>query len=144
MQKLVIQTVILLFLAVGAYVDFCTKKVSGMFLGIFFIVCVACVIYLKDYDNHWRYIGLLTGIIFCVISYLSRQAVGLGDAVVSSILGFALGIYDMLLVLFLAFCFTAVIGSLLLVLKRIGRKTQIPFLPFVYVAYACVCLMVNG
>lgn len=142
-QELIIQTVLLLFLAAGAYMDFRTKKVSGRFLLAFFIACVVCVIYMKDYDNPWRYIGFLAGIIFCVLSYLSRQAIGLGDAVIFAILGFALGIYDMLLVLFFAFCLTAVIGIVLLIFKRIGRKTQIPFLPFLFVAYACVCLIVE-
>lgn len=78
--------------------------------------------------------GLVPGMILFGLSAVCGQAIGAGDCLVivasGSILGFA-GVSELL---FLSFSGAAVWAVLLLVRRRAGRKTQLPFMPFLLAA----------
>ncbi|MGQ0804047.1 MAG: prepilin peptidase [Actinomycetota bacterium] len=68
-----------------------------------------------------------------VLHVLSPRSMGFGDVKLSFVLGLALGWLgwgQLVLGLFLAFLYGAVVGVVLMVLRRRGRKDQVPFGPF--------------
>jgi len=135
------KTIILGFLSVFTYLDVKYKKIPAALLALFAVCGVIFVILTKDCTNPLRYLGLFAGMVFCGVSFLCRQAVGMGDALLFTVLGWYLGIYNALLLLFLAFCGTAVYSAVLLVSGKAALKTSFPFLPFLYIAYGGMCFL---
>lgn len=80
-------------------------------------------------------IGAIVG--FCLIALiivLSKGGMGGGDMKLFGVLGFVLGWEKALLTLFLASCSGAVIGGILLGVKRMKRNQPISFGPFIVLA----------
>ena len=60
----------------------------------------------------------------------SGKWMGFGDVKLAVLMGLLLGIGNVLLALFLAFFFGAIIGLILLVFEKKNLKSEIPFGPF--------------
>ncbi|MBO6015187.1 MAG: prepilin peptidase [Lachnospiraceae bacterium] len=141
MQELGLRTAILFSLAVLTYPDIKYKKIPVLALGILAVAAFCYTTAVGDLANPLRFSGASIGLLFCAISFLSRQAIGMGDAVIALILGWCLGIYEQMILLFAAFCLMSVFSVILLICRRAGPKTGIPFLPFLYLAYGGMCLL---
>ncbi len=79
--------------------------------------------------------GILTGGGLLLLSCLSRGAIGRGDGYLLCVAGVYLGIAGTLSLLLGAFFLCAIWSLLLLVIKKAGKKTEIPFVPFLLAAY---------
>lgn len=79
--------------------------------------------------------GLLIGVGMLLLSQLSRGAVGKGDGYLLCVAGLYLGMGETLALLLGGLLLCAVWALLLLVLKRAGKNTEIPFIPFLLLAY---------
>ena len=87
-----------------------------------------------DYWNHIFY-NILAAVIasgfFLLIFLFSKgKAMGFGDVKLAFLMGLLLGMTNVLLALFLAFFFGAIIGVILMVSQRKTLKSEIPFGPF--------------
>lgn len=79
-------------------------------------------------DTGW---GLLVGGgFFLLTAFLSKGGVGMGDVKGFGVLGMILGWTLILQVIFFALLFTAVVGGLMLIGKKISIKSAIPLAPF--------------
>lgn len=58
------------------------------------------------------------------------MAMGFGDVKLALLMGLLLGFPDIIPALFLGFLFGAIIGSALVLMKKKGLKSEIPFGPF--------------
>jgi len=84
----------------------------------------------------WNYIlaALAASGFFLFLFLLSRgEWMGFGDVKLAILLGLLLGFPNILVGLFLAFLFGAIIGLGLLFLKKKGLKSEIPFAPFLII-----------
>ncbi|MGI6006589.1 MAG: prepilin peptidase [Ruminococcus sp.] len=76
--------------------------------------------------------GMLTGgILFLLVYFLSRGGVGMGDVKLMGIIGCYVGIGGIMPTAFLTVIVSAIYSIILLALKKIGLKEEIPFAPFV-------------
>lgn len=80
------------------------------------------------------YGGLLGYAVIFVIVFLSRGGMGMGDAKFLAMIGTFVGPLGVLYTLFGASLLGAVIGGILIWLGKHGRKTPIPFGPFLAIA----------
>lgn len=85
--------------------------------------------------------GILVGIFLFMVSRLSRGEIGQGDALVYLVSGLALGFYRTLELLMLSLFLAAMTGLALLVIRRVGRKHTMPFIPFTAIAYGVVFIL---
>lgn len=141
LQEFILKTVILGFLAVLSYFDLRYKKLPLTVILLFLLAGILYVIYLGDGQNLFRYLGVLSGMVFVAVSVLSRQAIGMGDALIFTILGLLLGIYVNLTLLFCAFLLSFVCFVFLLFTGKITLKSEIPFVPFLFLAYGGICCL---
>lgn len=75
--------------------------------------------------------GLGVAAFFCIIFIISKGTwIGFGDCKLAVLLGLLLGFPYIVLGLFLAFLFGAIIGLILMYYKKKGLKSEIPFAPF--------------
>jgi prepilin signal peptidase PulO-like enzyme (type II secretory pathway) len=77
------------------------------------------------------YASLIGSIFFLIMFLISKgKWMGFGDVKLAILMGLVLGIKGVLLALFLAFLFGAVIGTILIFFQKKGFKSEIPFAPF--------------
>jgi prepilin signal peptidase PulO-like enzyme (type II secretory pathway) len=71
-----------------------------------------------------------SGLFFLVFLFTSGKGMGLGDVKLAILMGLLLGFYNVLVALFLAFFFGAIIGIIMMIWQRKSLKSEIPFGPF--------------
>jgi len=86
-------------------------------------------------------VGLLPGAGMVLFAHLSREAVGIGDGLVLFFLGMGYCADKILVMLFAALLLAAVVSVVLLSLKKAGRKSEIPFLPFLFLGWL-ICVLI--
>jgi leader peptidase (prepilin peptidase)/N-methyltransferase len=96
-------------------------------------ILFALLISFVDPTISWK-IALLGGVAGFVLSYIaalvSRGGLGGGDVTLSTFLGLILGFPHILLSLIFGVCLGGVTAFLLLITRRVGLKTYIPYGPF--------------
>ena len=122
-------------LAYLSIIDIRRKALGGGGIFIFFLLGV-CLSFL---DGSWRDWTILfrfvPGLVSLVLSRISREAIGYGDGLVLC----SLAAYGTLTVIGKTFC-VALLGIgmtalIAFVLFRKGPKTEIPFVPFLFLGY---------
>lgn len=79
--------------------------------------------------------GAALGVVLFAFIYFSKEAMGVADGVVITACGIAFGLYDVVSLCFLASLYAGVYSMVLLFVKKAGRKSRIPFLPFLLLGY---------
>ncbi len=84
----------------------------------------------------WKKIwGLLPGICVWIVSYVTRGAIGKGDGYLLCVSGLALGVEANLAILFYGLLAAGLCSAVLLALRKVKRKTKLPFVPFLCGGY---------
>lgn len=74
-------------------------------------------------------LGVLPGLALCLIGWFSKKA-GLADGIILCAVGLSENYICGLLILCAGSVLLSVLSIVLLVLKKVNRKTQMPFVPF--------------
>ena len=137
----VIEFALLIWLLILAVVDIRKGSFSGRNLvlsAVFFGLAMAAVCFqdLKD----WKMVlgGGAAGAVFLLASIVTQGAIGIGDGYILTVCGMVLGVYLIVLLIILALCFASVFGMFLWIIKKAGRHTKIPFIPFVCAGYGVI------
>lgn len=85
--------------------------------------------------------GLLVGLIFLAISVVSGKQVGDGDGIVLMACGICVGGGKVISVLFGGMILFLVTGAGGMIIRHWNGKKELPFIPFLWVAYMCGCLV---
>lgn len=87
-------------------------------------------------------IGAVLGIgLLFIVSLMSKGGLGMGDVKLFGAIGFIIGFYGMYNTLFYGAIIITLFAAVGMILKKINRKSQIPFGPFVFAGYLAVVLM---
>lgn len=90
-------------------------------------------------------LGCLPGISFWGVSKLTKGAVGFGDVVVIICMGMLIGWEYTSIICMTALMMTGFIGLVLLILGKADRKTALPFVPFLLIAFLFLrCYLLRG
>ena len=76
------------------------------------------------------FVLLPIGLIYVITN---ERAMGLGDVILAGIMGFSLGIGKGLLGIYISFLVGAIVGVLLLISRKKGMKSAVPFGPFLII-----------
>ncbi len=134
------KTIVLLLLAVSSMEDLRSMKIympplyTALTLGMIWAIFGDSELFL------YRLAGLLSGGLLLLLAFLSREAIGLGDAALFLVLGIWLGLWESLLLLTASLVLAALAGIFLWIRKK-SMKQAFPFVPFVLIAYV---LMLGG
>lgn len=131
---------VFLFLIMNAILDYKYKKIPCILSAVFAVIGIICV--LIDSPINWlQFLGILVGIGVILTSICTKQAIGLGDGLVLVVIGLFMGLWKTLMILFIAGILVAIIGGLMIVLKKGNLKTSLPFIPFLLVAYGVYVIL---
>jgi prepilin signal peptidase PulO-like enzyme (type II secretory pathway) len=85
--------------------------------------------------------GVTVGLVFLFISHVTREGIGYGDSWMILILGTYLGLWKLLEVLTWAFLGLALVSMGILALKKMSRKSVVPFVPFLAAGYLLTMIL---
>lgn len=104
--------------------DFKKRRIPVKLLGAYSIAAILCS------ATDFKIGGLLIGVLFFLVSRITKEAIGYGDSWMIAILGIYVGGKNLIRLLFTA-SFLAGIVSLIWMWKRGWRKDgSLPFVPF--------------
>jgi prepilin signal peptidase PulO-like enzyme (type II secretory pathway) len=112
-------------------VDIRERKIPDIFVFLGLVLFLISKIFINNDISFW--VILDTAVAFSSIvalRFITKDGIGMGDAKLSGLLGFLLGIYFWVVALLVASLAGLVAGGMLLLMKKIQRKEGIPFAPF--------------
>ena len=129
----IIKVITIILLIVGSFSDIRTKRISILFPCVQFFVSVIYSLYgLSKGTMHYEelLLSFVPGILLLIISFISRQGVGIGDGLMVLAIGPVLGMADMLLATLIGFTLSSIVGGILLIMRRVNGKSTMAFIPF--------------
>ena len=79
-------------------------------------------------------LSLLPGVLLLGLGWLSHWQIGIGDGVMILVIGLWLGLRETIAILLMGMFFCSIFCVVLVLLRKVGRKTEIPFIPFLWIA----------
>jgi leader peptidase (prepilin peptidase)/N-methyltransferase len=79
--------------------------------------------------------GAAIGLVLILLALVSGQVLGVGDGVVFVITGIFMGFWGNVELFLVSLWLAGILALFLLIVKKKGRKYQIPFVPFILGAY---------
>lgn len=104
-------------------------KIMIAFISISFVTALL-------YRPYHIYSSIVPGLLLMLISYFSKERIGYGDGLVCMGLGLSYGIFDLIIVISIAFFISSVWITINMMVDRIRKKTiemEIAFLPFLLI-----------
>ena len=122
-------------LGMSAYQDWRKKKVSMYLVFVAGIVGLLCHLCSRQIDVTDMLLGAAIGAVILLCGFVSGEKIGYGDGAIVIVCGIFLGFDANLELLCIALVLLEVVALFLIVVKRKGRRYQIPFIPFLLVGY---------
>lgn len=136
--SLEVRLCLLFILGVAAFVDRKTHLVPWNLLGIYFFCGVVTWLLLREISLLSVLAGMAVGAALLGLSFLSRGAVGSGDALLFMVTGMFLGFLPNVLLLLLSSLFAGLTSLVLIAVKKNCKKKQIAFVPFMLAGYVAM------
>lgn len=133
-----------IILTVGSIWDIRSKKLPAGLLVL--SILTGGILIAMNRDINWRQdwrlyvIGILIGILLLLAGRFCGGCIGMADGIVTAVIGGMIGYHDTLLLLMNGILAAAVFSILLIVIKKAGRKTTIPFIPFMLLGYITILI----
>lgn len=115
----------ILYTAVLALYDVKNKRLPLALCIGFLLEGIVCML-IKNVEMA----SLIPGVILCIISFLSRGSLGIGDGIAAIAIGMHIGLEKTLYAICIAFLLSSIYGAVLFVVKKNG-KYEMPFIPFI-------------
>jgi leader peptidase (prepilin peptidase)/N-methyltransferase len=118
--------------------DWKYKKISmiSIIFG-FILVCIICKC-TEGYIWTDSLAGAGVGVFLILCSVITRGQIGIGDGIVFCLTGTGCGLLENISLLFISLLLAAALSLVLLLTKKAGKKTKIPFVPVITMGYLCI------
>lgn len=83
---------------------------------------------------------LICGAVFLAVYLLSHQGLGGGDVKFMAVAGLFLGVSYIFIAMIIGTTLASVVGIVLIITKKMDRKTTMPLAPFLYIGILCAIL----
>lgn len=134
-MRMIGETFFLLMLGIGAFWDVRYRRIPAGYLALFTAAVVLYqIIWFRQVWILWV-LGMSVGVCFLMLSRFSGEGIGYGDSWMILNLGILLGIWKVFVVLIGAFLISMVTAFIGVKKGKWGRKTRIPFFPFLLAGY---------
>ena len=147
----ILREALLLIGYIAAWIDLREKRVPNQLilalLGVWVLMMVPQLFLNTEVALQWLIAGALGfalgGLIMLVTYLLSRKGLGGADVKLMTVAGLYLGVSGILFVLLVGSILSAVVGVVLVLLKKQNWKGQIAFIPFLYIGILVYSFLVG-
>lgn len=123
-----------------AGIDFKKKMIPNSILAVGFVIRTILLLWewIAYPDNFKQTIlsaaaGFAFGLLFLLLlSFITKHGIGYGDVKMFAWIGYCVGLFDTYSILFYSALAAASAGIFLLLFRKVERKKELPFAPFVY------------
>lgn len=133
--------VIILFLLVCSYYDIKDRVVYTNICGLFLLIAIILELMIVNKEITVVVCGIIPSIFIFIISIISNESIGKGDAFIFLIIGIMLGGIDTLIVFFMALVITVIYSIPLLIFRHKNKKISLPFSPFILTSFMIFLLL---
>lgn len=126
-----------------SWVDFRHRRIPNLALGAGFVL-ISFVEYVLSSPMEWLMAGffaILSLLMFGWISWHRPLALGMGDVKLFALVCYGLGVRDFVVVLTIASMAALLVSLILLLIRKVSIKCEVPFAPFVTIGIAVVLYM---
>ena len=143
--RMIEKIIVLLFLVIGAVWDLKKKSVPKKYLCIWsaFVMFFLISDFIGRRNITDMLLSMIPGLVCVFLAFITREQLGYGDGWVIMLLGLFLDFKYVLKIIFVAFCILTVVIVFLFIFRKVGRRTTLPFLPFLLMGYL-VCVFFGG
>ncbi len=131
-------------LGVLAWEDWKTKEIHVGAIAALGVLGVLFHLYLERLDILEVFGGFGIGVLLYGISILSKGAIGKGDGLCFMATGIYLGFWNNLFLLWSSFLVAGIVGLVYGKIRGLSKKTQLPFLPYVFVCLVLQLVLGGG
>ena len=129
------------FLGTCSFLDIKKKAVPIRLLCLCSVIIFVSILFVEKVTVLDRICGAGFGAFFLLITWWSRQAIGVADSIWITILGIAYGFSKSMTIVLVSLVLSAVVSAILLGLRKANRKDKIPFLPFLLMGFVVVAVV---
>lgn len=124
------------FLGLGALaiIDIRNKKIPVWFVVTFSSVLFAIRLLDGIVWGEWI-CGLIVGFVVLILAIGTKEKIGIGDGFVLCALGIGYRLEEMISMVGISLFLIAICAIVLLLLKKANKKTELPFLPYLFIGY---------
>lgn len=122
-------------LGITGVIDIKHKKINILLLVPFMIAGIICQVIYHRGSIPSILGGMGIGVVMVAVSMITREKIGSADSLLLIVTGLYLGFFDNLFLFLSASLLSAVFGILLLIIKRVNKNYEIPFIPFLFIAF---------
>lgn len=128
-----------------SYIDIKIKKIPNSIL-VFLLILATVNIFLNNgFKNIGiNLIGLLTGFVVFFAPALIGKGAGFGDIKLAAVIGYFLGFYNFITSIAIMSIFLIIYFIYIVITKKGGLKTKIPFGPFLSIGFILFLLINNS
>ncbi|MEN0882643.1 prepilin peptidase [Listeria monocytogenes] len=135
--------IIYYFLAFFFITDIFYLYVPNLILIVFFCVLATIAILYNQSLMDLIYSGGISCLFYLLFFIIFRKGIGLGDIkiliILSTFLGFKIGYY----IFFLAIIMGTIILLTALMLKKVKKNKQVPFVPYIFVSFLLISILMK-
>ena len=143
MWKIIKTTGIILFLILCSIQDIREKRISLKLLIVFGSIFFIVSILFEEMRLEQRIHNLFPGLAALLISFLTKEQIGYGDAACLIILGSVISAVTLLNAIMGGLILLSICSVVLLAGKRANRKSTLPFIPFLSTGIALQIVLNN-
>lgn len=82
-----------------------------------------------------RLCGLLMGLFFFCVHWITKNGIGIGDVIIVSILGVLVGFMHVTGVVLLSLFLSALFSMGILIIKKVKKTYEFPYIPFILLSW---------
>lgn len=131
--------VIIIGLGILSIIDIKSKTLPTYLIVVFGVICFIFR-YIEGCSFYDFMLSLLPGMVLFILAICTKENIGIGDAFVVGILGIGYAIENVISILVISLFFIAIWAIGLLIIKKANKKTELPFLPYLFVGHLLICL----
>lgn len=110
--------------------DIKTKEIDLYVSLLFVLVALSIrVCYLNERDIVLL-LDMVPGFILTLAAFITKEKIGFGDSVAMIFIGSVVGYKAALIVLLVSLFLSGILSTVLLIIKKVKKDTEIPFVPF--------------
>lgn len=128
------KTILFIWLLLCSLQDIKRKEISLLLIAIGFALLFTISIIQGQLRIWERVIGFSLGLLLIILHKVTRGQIGVGDGLILCVTGISLGFYMNSILLINSLFLSAIFSIIYIIIKKVNRKTTIPFIPFVFIA----------
>lgn len=114
--------------------DIKTHQISVVFVSLMGILGIITYLPFAKLESLSIAFGMTIGLGVLIISFFTRQQIGYGDGLILIVTGILLGFRNNMALFLGALIYSAMVGLSLLVIRKADKKTELPFVPFMFLS----------